>query len=404
VFKKIACPFFCGALLTLTLGTSAVEAYDVDAPAAQKFYKSGAKYEAQEKYGRAVNAYYHAILMNPDMDAAFRSIGRVYIRKNIFKDALDNLKQALFIDKYDAETHYYLGVVYPIVEHNSEKALYHYEECLKLGPKTRKQAENARKWIDKLKRMGDVQHDDELIRIYNEGVDFSHAKNHTAAMERFRAAIDINPHYAPAHLELGRSLLASRKFETALKEFEEVLLIDPYNAEAHYGLGVAYPIALGDEEKGIEHYEHYLDLKPDAPDAAKVKEWIAKLEASLRDKQEEVQWYNKGVELAEQGNHEEAVKAFGEALDINNEYYEALHAAGLSLMTLQEYTKAQKCFEEALDIHPDYAEAHYGLGIVYPLLGENVLAVTHLWKYLELKPNAPDIKKVVEWIDKLEEA
>ena len=64
----------------------------------------------------------------------------------------------------------------------------------------------------------------------------------------------------------------------------------------------------------------------------------------------------------------------------------------------------QKQFERAVEINPDYAEAHYGLGVVYPLLGEKVKAVTHLWKYLELKPNAPDLKKVIEWIDKLEQA
>ncbi len=384
------------------MGGKALVAYDADYSAANKFYKSGQSYESREKYGRAVNAYYHALLMNPDMAYAFRSIGRVYVRKGLYKDALDNLKQALFLDSSDPETHYYLGIVYPIVEHNSEKALEHYQEFLKLAPGVSKRTLQVQKWIEKLKRMGDVTNDAELIDAYNKGVEFSGQKQHAQAIEQFRKAIELNSHYAPAHLELGRSLLATKKFEAALKEFEEVLLIDPYNAEAHYGLGVAYPVARGDEAAGIEHYNHYLELNPKAKDADQVKGWIAKLQTAIDAKKEEVQWYNKGVGLAEGGNHKEAVAAFREALKLNSDYPEALHALGLSLVQLQEYEEARKCFEDALEINPNYAEAHYGLGIVYPLLGDKVKAVTHFWKYLELKPNASDLKQVIEWIDKLE--
>ena len=195
----------------MTLATIPAFAYEADTGEAYKYFKSGIKYEQKEKYGRAVNAYYHAILMNPEFARAFRSIGRIYVKKGVYKDALDNLKEAVFLDAYDPETHYYLGVVYPIVEHNSEKALHHYEQFLKLNPRDPKKVAQVRKWIEKLKRMGDVTRDPELINTYNKGVEFSQQAMHAEAAAQFRKAIEMNSHYAPAHLELGRSLLKMKK-------------------------------------------------------------------------------------------------------------------------------------------------------------------------------------------------
>ena len=76
--------------LALPAMTNTASAYEGDAGEGYKYFKSGQKYEAKEKYGRAVNAYYHAILMNPDYARAFRSIGRIYVKKGLYKDALDN--------------------------------------------------------------------------------------------------------------------------------------------------------------------------------------------------------------------------------------------------------------------------------------------------------------------------
>jgi superkiller protein 3 len=378
--------------------------FDTDSDMAYRYYKEGLKAENNEKYARAVNAFYHVTLMDPDYALAYRCIGRIYVKKQLFKDALDSLKQALFLDQYDPETHYYLGVVYPIVEHNSAKAIKHFKEYLKLNPPDPDKIKKVKKFIQKLQRMGDVKRDEGLIKAYNTGAEFMNKGKLAEAVAAYKKAIEMNPHYAPAHEGLGLTYIKMKKFEAALKEFKESLMINPYAAESHYGLGVVYPIVRDDYDKAIKHFKKYLELSPNAADAGKVRGWIANLNEKKAARRGEAAFYNKGVEAFDRGDYAGARSFYQQAIGKNPNYFEAYHGLGLALVQLKQYEAARKAFEDAIDVNPDYAEAHYGLGVVYPLLGNKMKAATHFWKYLELKPNAPDIKQVMKWIEQLEGA
>jgi len=379
-------------------------AFEADSEMANRYYKEGLRAEQREKYARAVNAYYHVLLMDPGYAVAFRCIGRIYVKKQLFKDALDNLKQALYLDQYDPETHYYLGVVYPIVEHNSAKAIRHFQEYLRLNPPDPDKVKKVKKFIQKLQRMGDVKRDEALVGTYNKGADLYNKGKYKEAEAEYKKAIAMNPHYAPAHEGLGLTYIKLQRYEAALKEFNESLMINPYAAESHYGLGVAYPVARGDIDKAIKHFQKYLELSPNAADAGKVKGWITSLKEKKAARGGDVGLYNKGVEAFDRGNFPAAKSYYQQAVAKNPNNFEAYHGLGLALIQLKQYEAARQAFEDAVDLNPDYAEAHYGLGIVYPLLGNKTAAATHFWKYLELKPNAPDIKKVMKWIEELEGA
>jgi len=160
----------------------------------------------------------------------------------------------------------------------------------------------------------------------------------------------------------------------------------------------------GDYDKAINHFQKYLELAPKSPDAGKVQGWIASLKEKRSARSGEAALYNKGVDAFDRGDFAGAKNYYQQAIAKNSNYYEAYHGLGLALVQLKQYESARKAFEEAIDLNPDYAEAHYGLGIVYPLLGNKTEGATHFWKYLELKPNAPDIKQVMKWIEALEGA
>ncbi|MDP8263586.1 MAG: tetratricopeptide repeat protein [Candidatus Ancaeobacter aquaticus] len=399
-----ACIFISTILLSFVYAFSGA-CFDADTEHADRFYKSGVKNEAKQKYGKAINAYYHATLVSPDFAKAHRCIGRVYVKKGLHKNALKALKEAYYLDKYDRETHYYLGIVYPLVEHNSEKALEHFKLYMTVdsfAPPDPKKMKKVKQWIRKLKRMGDVKRDQVLIDTYNKAVDLDHQKKYSEARKMYKKALDRNPHYAPAYEGLGLVNIKLKKFEGALYAFQEALLIDPYRPEAHYGLGIVYPITRNDEKKAVYHFERYIELAPKADDIPKVKGWIAQLKEKNAARSQEVSFYNEGVEAFDNGDFQAAKEHYTQALNINPDYADAYQGLGLALVQLGEYEDARTAFEDALDLDPEFAEAHYGLGIVSPLLGDKTNAITHFWKYLEYNPDAPDLKQVLKWIEELE--
>jgi Flp pilus assembly protein TadD len=70
-----------------------------------------------------------------------------------------------------------------------------------------------------------------------------------------------------------------------------------------------------------------------------------------------VDYYNMGIIFGEQGNYNEAVKAFDYVLQHDPKDAEAWNNRGACLIELERYTEAEQSFENALKIRPDYEAA-----------------------------------------------
>jgi tetratricopeptide (TPR) repeat protein len=65
-------------------------------------------------------------------------------------------------------------------------------------------------------------------------------KNVTRALRDFRRAIELDPNFVEAHLNVGAITLSFRDYTSAEASFKAVLKQDPKNIDAVIGLGVAY--------------------------------------------------------------------------------------------------------------------------------------------------------------------
>jgi Tfp pilus assembly protein PilF len=66
------------------------------------------------------------------------------------------------------------------------------------------------------------------------------------------------------------NLMTSGDLRGAVVKLQKALTLDPGMADAHKALGICYA-KLKEPDKGATHYEQYIKLKPNAPDAATVK-------------------------------------------------------------------------------------------------------------------------------------
>jgi Flp pilus assembly protein TadD len=98
------------------------------------------------------------------------------------------------------------------------------------------------------------------------------------AIAVYREALGHDPDSAPIRNNLAEAYRAAGDREKARHEFEALLRKNPDYAAAHYGLAVLLDDEGGDRRLAVDHYRRYLALAPQAPDAAKVREWLQQAE------------------------------------------------------------------------------------------------------------------------------
>jgi tetratricopeptide (TPR) repeat protein len=95
-------------------------------------------------------------------------------------------------------------------------------------------------------------------------------KSYDKALANAKKAVELNDESAGAHYALGLAHAYRQDFRNAAPSLEKALSLDPDNAYAHYQLGlVQYRLKRYDQT--IIHFEKFLELMPEAPEAPQVK-------------------------------------------------------------------------------------------------------------------------------------
>src|SRR4029077_19146442 len=106
----------------------------------------------------------------------------------------------------------------------------------------------------------------EAYRFNTLGVAYMNQQRPADAQKYFDQALEAEPKFAVARLNLGVSLLAQQKLEPARAALEEAVQQVPKDAYAWYNLGLVYK-DTGETEKGIAAFQHVTEIAPTEPDA-----------------------------------------------------------------------------------------------------------------------------------------
>ncbi len=169
---------------------------------------------------------------------------------------------------------------------------------------------------------------------------------------------------APYHLKRGIALESAGQMQAAIAEHERALEIDPKYVQAHVNLITLYG-KLGQAENAEKHYRAAIAINPDLAEAH----------------------YNFGVLLNEQGKEEEAAGAFSKALEVNPFYAEAHNNLAYFLMTRGKLEEAERHYRAAIENKPNYRIARFNLGRILVNEGKLAEAIEHFRLTLEPEDN-----------------
>jgi tetratricopeptide (TPR) repeat protein len=164
---------------------------------------------------------------------------------------------------------------------------------------------------------------------------------------------------AQTALEAGAASYAARDYQEAISHYLDAIKAAPSASGPYRELGKAYD-AQGDAKNARFAYEEYLAKKPDAKDAALIRERLS--------------------ELAEQLEDRDTARAAMEA--------------GAAAYLAKNYREAQRQYQRALDAAPSAASPYRELGKTYDALGEFPQAKRAYETYLTKKPDAADAEQI----------
>jgi tetratricopeptide (TPR) repeat protein len=195
----------------------------------------GKIYTRKGLWDEALQEYKEALNLRPFDPILHNNLAMGYLDKNMIPEAKDHLQQALFMDPNLSEAYYNIGTVLSL-EGMVQESLPYFEKAVRLEP------QNTR-------------------FLNNLGVAYFQSNLMDQAIEQFRAVLRLRGDSWETRYNLAMAFLGKREIDTAVEEFKRTIAQNPKHAEAHYHLGIAYMIK-GDHDSAAIEFKQAVILKP----------------------------------------------------------------------------------------------------------------------------------------------
>ena len=183
-------------------------------------------------------------------------------------------------------------------------------------------------------------------------------------------ALLADPRSPKAHKAIASIYFARGKIDEAIEELERAVDMEPKYARAWLNLGTCW-LELGEEKKGIRFFKRAIELDNDL---------LAKA----------IAYYNIASMQAAGNKHKQAADNYNRAGKLLPGYFNIHYGRGIALMNLGRDDEAISAFEEVIRLKPDYASAHLGLASAHHRLGNIPSARKTYEAALMLDPDLED--------------
>ena len=180
----------------------------------------------------------------------------------------------------------------------------------------------------------------------------------------YRQVLDVDPHLAEAHSNLGNACLNQGKLAEAVASYRQAVRLRPDFGAAYFNLGNAF-LEQGSLTEAVASFQQARTLMPDYAEIP----------------------YNLGIALWRQGRLDEAAASYRQAVHLKPDHARAYNNLGVALKEQGKLAEAAARLQHALHLRPDDVEAHNNLGLTWQAQGKLDEAQASLQEALRLKPD-----------------
>ena len=286
------------------------------------------------------------IKQHPDDAPLYYYRASLYMKNGDGTSALNDMLNAVRTDSSNAEYFLLLGDIY-FSKLFIAQAISSFERCVTLDPKNISAELKLAELFLYLKKYQDcIDHADNALRIdktnskayFIKGFMFKETKDTAKAISSFQTAIEQNPTYFDAYIQLG-NLLTQKKNKLALNYYDHALQLKKDDPEALYGKAMYYQ-----EKDSIDAaeklYQKILEATPDYKEAL----------------------FNLGyIDLVYRSDYKHALEYFSAVCRLDTSDVRAFYNRGLSFEQMKKKDMAEADYRKALSLSPDYELAKEGL-------------------------------------------
>lgn len=272
---------------------------------------------------------------------------KAHYRQQNIKQAIADMEQALALDKEEMD--YYLALAeYYMTLGQSGRARETLEKMLLLYPDQpdglimmaeifffTKQYREAMTYLNHVQEVNPYK----PKTYYVKGLMYKETGDTAKAIEQMQKALEYDPDYYAACLDLGRLYQYSDPNASAAY-YERAKKIAPLSIEVRHHLAQLYQ-AYGKYQAALDEYRGLL----------------AEVDSTYTEAH-----YNMGyIYLVELGRYDQAISSFSKAIEQEADYYQAYYNRGLAHEQKGLKSKARQDYEQALRIKNDFRPAIDGL-------------------------------------------
>jgi tetratricopeptide (TPR) repeat protein len=286
------------------------------------------------------------IKQHPDDANLYYYRASLYMKKGDGSAALNDMLNAVQIDSSKTEYFFLLGDIY-FSKLFIAQAVSSFEKSIALDPKNiTAELKLAELFLLLKKYQQSLDHADNALRIdktnakayFIKGFMFKETGDTARAISSFQTAVEQNPSYFDAYIQLG-NLLSHKKNNLALNYYDHALQINKDAPDALYGKAMYYQ--ENDSVEAAEKiYQKILETNPDYKEAL----------------------FNLGyIALLYRSDYKTAIEYFNAVCRLDTNDVRAFYNRGLSFEQMNKKDMAEADYRLALRKSPDYELAKEGL-------------------------------------------
>jgi len=204
------------------------------------------------------------------------------------------------------------------------------------------------------------------------GVYFTSHKLPSCGVAAFQRALEIDPRYWRASLNLGLAYLSEGQNVRALEQLRRAEEEKPDLAEVHNALGSALE-ALGEMSEAQVQFEAALSLDPGSAFAL----------------------FNRGLTLAGQGRLTAAITSYQRAIEHSPADVDYSCALANAHLKSGNANKALVILQSLTDVHPDSSLLWFNLGVIYSHIQDSKPAIDAFQRSLRLDPRNDSARRLL---------